>query len=554
MRRPVLYRPVTPHASRPHTHRSVVAARASAGLAVALVGALTAVRLVLAATLGLGVDESYAVSIARPASAGYFDHPPLHFWIAAAAESLGILGIHGAASRAIALRTPFIVLGALSAWLLYRLTARLFTPRAGVWAVAALAVAPVFAIAGGSWVLPDGPLDAALLGAALCVAHACGVRRAAPADGPDALADPRAPAAARWWWIAAGACAGLALLSKYHGAFALAGALTFVATTPGQRAWLRRPAPYVGALLALACFAPVLAWNARHGWVSFAFQGGRASTGRPGLHLTSLLQSVAGQALWLGPWVWVPLVVAAWRAVHRGPRDPRGWLLCCFGLGPVLVFTAATRGGSPGLPHWQAPGYLLLLPLLGAMVDDALGRGRRWPGRWLAASAATFLVLVGVAATHTATGWLRPVLPRAFAAGDPSVEALDWRALPDTLRARGLLANAPVIVASTWIQAGKVAYALARDPDMGVLPVLCLTDWPHHFLYTFAPEQAVGRDALILTDRRSRVDVRARYGAHFDTLEPLAPVTIVRADRVEITLDVWRARRFRGHYGVAQPR
>ena len=40
--------------------------------------------------------------------------------------------------------------------------------------------------------------------------------------------------------------------------------------------WFARPAPYLAALVALAIVAPVVVWNARHGWVSFAFQGARA--------------------------------------------------------------------------------------------------------------------------------------------------------------------------------------------------------------------------------------------------------------------------------------
>ena len=42
----------------------------------------TMLRFLVAASTGLGVDESYAVAVARQYSLSYFDHPPLHFWIA----------------------------------------------------------------------------------------------------------------------------------------------------------------------------------------------------------------------------------------------------------------------------------------------------------------------------------------------------------------------------------------------------------------------------------------------------------------------------------------
>ncbi|NBW66730.1 hypothetical protein EBR44_13330, partial [bacterium] len=48
-------------------------------LAVLAVGAM--LRYIIAATVGYGVDESYAVAIARQFSWSYFDHPPLLFWM-----------------------------------------------------------------------------------------------------------------------------------------------------------------------------------------------------------------------------------------------------------------------------------------------------------------------------------------------------------------------------------------------------------------------------------------------------------------------------------------
>src|SRR6185437_4969387 len=78
----------------------------------------------------------------------------------------------------------------------------------------------------------------------------------------------------------------------------------------------------------------------------------------------SFLQNLAGQAGYVLPWIWVPLVWLLVVALRRGPRDPARWLLVCLGAGPVLVFTGLSLGGRAGLPHWPAPGFLLLLPLL----------------------------------------------------------------------------------------------------------------------------------------------------------------------------------------------
>ena len=55
--------------------------------------------------------------------------------------------------------------------------------------------------------------------------------------------------------------------------------MAFVALAPRQRRWLADPALYAAAAIALVMIAPVVVWNARHGWVSFAFQGGRGRAG-----------------------------------------------------------------------------------------------------------------------------------------------------------------------------------------------------------------------------------------------------------------------------------
>jgi Dolichyl-phosphate-mannose-protein mannosyltransferase len=132
-------------------------------------------RLALGAALGLGVDESYMVAAGRDLQLSYFDHPPLSWWMARGASWLA------GSEAGLVVRTPFILTFGLTTWFLYRLTAMLFSPRAGLSTVMALNLSPVFGITTGGWVLPDGPLDCALLAGALCLQHAV------HADEPNSL-------------------------------------------------------------------------------------------------------------------------------------------------------------------------------------------------------------------------------------------------------------------------------------------------------------------------------------------------------------------------------
>lgn len=510
------------------TGGGVAADATRAVLLVIILG--TALRLVLGRALGLGVDESYAVSVARGLSLSYFDHPPISFWIP------GVLAKLAHSENGLLMRLPFIALFAGTTWLLYRLTSRLFGERAGLLAALLLNVSPVFSLSTGGWVLPDGPLMFFMLAAALCLERVL-------------LHDDAAHATA--WWAAAGVFTGLALLSKYHGIFVAAGAFVFLLTRRESRRWLRRPEPYLAAGIAAAMFLPVLYWNAAHGWISFRFQGGR---GLPaGLHMGSFLQSIAGQAGYVLPWIWVPLVWVLARSLAAGPRDARRWLLACLAAGPIVVFTLPSLGGNPGLPHWEAPGYLFAFPLLGEAADRWLRQGRRAVRGWLRFSVASFLVLVTVAATQVTTGWITRVAPPSwFRHGDPSWQALDWRALRPALADRGLLTpdgrRAPGALADTtwflaapgWVDLGKAAIAVGPG-----VPAVCLCEHPHQFGFLHPQASVLGRDAVIvLHTSQNDAAAAARFAPYFRSVTPAGTVVVRRSGRPVLTLAVLLGRDF----------
>ena len=133
---------------------------------VLLVAGTTLLRIGFAASTGLGVDESYMVAAGRILSLGYFDHPPASWWL-----SWGAARVFGTEAPLV-VRLPFILLFAASQALMWRIGCQMGGQtggqRAGFWAAAALNLSPVFGVTTGSWVLPDGPLDAALAGARRC--------------------------------------------------------------------------------------------------------------------------------------------------------------------------------------------------------------------------------------------------------------------------------------------------------------------------------------------------------------------------------------------------
>lgn len=441
-----------------------------------LIGLTALLRIAGAATMGLGVDEAYALAVSRPVSASYFDHPPMVFWLTAAMANLT-----GGGSPVL-LRLPFIALFAVTTWAMFALGRTLFGARAGLFGAVALNLCGVLGFSDASWMLPDGPLLCGLAVAAMAFAALCFQERD----------DDAASTASRWLLVGVGA--GLAGLSKYHAIFFPFGALMFIATT-GRWRMLRSPWPWIAGVVAMAMVLPVVWWNASHDWASFRFQVGRAGGAKPGLHIDPFLQIVAGQIGYVLPWVWGPMMWATWHAIKRGRADERSWLLLWLAVGPIVVFTLVTLGGSRGLPHWQGPGYLFLVPILGAALDARLRAGFTWPRTWMRRSAIAIVSVATLVVTQSGFGWVNRLAPSLFTKGDPSLEAVGWDALLPALEARGLLVDSSVtfVAASHWIEAGKVGAAMH-----GKLPTLALTDDPRGFRFQHDPADFRGRSGLFV--------------------------------------------------------
>jgi 4-amino-4-deoxy-L-arabinose transferase-like glycosyltransferase len=482
-----------------------------AGMVAVLAFATLLGRLLFASALGLGVDESYMVAAGRKLQLSYFDHPPIAWWIAWAAAHLT------GSESPVVVRLPFIALFAVTTFLMHRLTSALFSPEAGLWAAVLLNLAPVFGISSASWVLPDGPLLAALLGAAVCLVAAL-----------------RSQGRAAWgWWLGTGMCAGLALCSKYSAALTIIGAAGFLVTEPISRRWLARPHPYAAGLVALVIFLPVSIWNAENDWVSFVFQAGRAEGG---FHPLGPIATLAGAAAFLLPWIWVPLVVCGFIALRRGPSDRERWLLVCLAAPPIIVFAAASLLGNV-LFHWAAPGYLMLLPLLGNAVARHWRRSRAV--RLYVVATAGFVVFgSSLFASEVRFNWLPAVVGDFRLGKDPSLDVVDWTSLRDDLTARGLLERRKLVVtALRWSDAGKIDYALG-----GALPVICLGPDAHQYALVARREDYAGADVLIVT-RAPFEKIVGQYWFLFDSIEAIAPATVLHAGHPAFQLNLFLGHR-----------
>ena len=335
--------------------------------------------------------------------------------------------------------------------------------------------------------VPDGPLLLSLSLAALFLSRALG--------DPDGRDWPN--------WLGAGVCLGLALLSKYQAVPVAAGA-AIVLLLPANRHWLRRPQPYVAALLALLFAIPVIAWNAENGWISFGFQLGRGGGGRP-FEPTRLLALLAGEAIYLLPWVLVGLVVAAIRGVGRSG----GSFFLALGVPSILLFNLLPLIGPAGLPHWSMAGWLFLFPLLGDALAAAQENSKRWPG-YLGAASVVTMAIVGAGAVGLLSDW------RVMSAGSDAdrylVEATSWTGVRDCFAAERLLDRPRTFLAATsWLDEAL------RPPR----PPVVFGDDPRGFAFLDNPNAHLGEDAYFVVASDDVAAIKDFAMAHFDSVDDL---------------------------------
>lgn len=500
----------------------------SARQAVIWLVVITAViRLIGAGTIDLVLGESYYLSSARVLHWSYFDQPPLSLWIIWATKTLLQTEIP------VLLRLPFVLMFSLSTWVVYRLGARYRSEWAGFIAALLTNISILFSLSIGSWLQPDAPL---MLFWLLTVWALVDIFFAQ--DDTNAVKK----------WALVGLWLGLTFLSKYHAVFIVFGAGLFALTNKDARRWILHPGSYLALAIAALISVPVLIWNLQNDWASFGFQGGRALG--TGFHADWLLRMVLGQLLYITPWIAISALVGAAITLFRGPRGvfpqetPSGfaWFLVCLALGPILLFTAISAWSDSQFHfHWQAPGYLMLFILLGGWIDAAWTR-HRWLNRiWLSAAAALSLAAFAIVVSHSATGWLRNVLPNGQTMQDPTGETVEWRELRAVFDDMDIGNRDDVfVVAVNWQTCGQVDTPLA-----GRAPLACFTEDPRNIAFNINLRDMQGKDAYFADRWVSLKGVKYNFTPFFDNFEQVASVDITRNGFPELkNVQVVRATNF----------
>jgi dolichol-phosphate mannosyltransferase len=319
---------------------------------LALIAYAFVLRLVYAGSVEMMPEETYYWNYSRHLDFGYLDHPPMVAWLIRAATA--VFG-----QTEFGVRAGALLCGAITSIFVYKLTRNLFGAATALAALLLVQALPFFFLS-GLLMTPDAPLVAAWAASLYFLERALIGNRS------------------RAWWFA-GISLGIGMISKYSIALLGLVAVAFMAWDRQSRRWWARSAPYVGALLALAVFSPVIVWNAQHEWASFAFQTSRRLAETPQFALHKLIGSMI---VLITPTGLLAVIAALW-ARRTGEQTPdaarRRRLFNLAILIPVSVFALFSLRHEVKL-DWTGAPWTAALPAMAfvMMNKDLGGRFTRW--------------------------------------------------------------------------------------------------------------------------------------------------------------------------------
>ena len=401
---------------------------------VAIWSALLLAKVLLAASLPLMVDESFYAWESRYPAWAYSDLPGLTAFLAGVGTSLG--GQHP-----LALRAPFLLIGAAVPWLVVRISRRWFGEGIA-WSAGLLALLMPLSGLLGVLALPDVPL---VMAALLCL---------------DAIARLRERIAwAGLFMLAAALIIGA--LSHYRFLLVIAAGLAGLLCDRRSRLLLRDARVWMALLIGMIGWLPLLMWNLGNDGAGLRFQ---VWDRNPWTFHADGAAWIAIQFLLVTPVLFVLLLATlreAWRRRRDDERQPWG-LIAGVAMVSVLgyfllgFFVDDTRVSF----HWPLSGWLVLVIAAPVVMI-------RWPraarlGVPLAAGIGLLVALIFLAAASQASSRFALAGTRFYPADLAGRQEIVERARQLRLDPKS------TIVAGDFALAAVLAFGLDR-PDIRVL-------------------------------------------------------------------------------------
>ncbi len=486
-------------------------------LAVFAAVAMTILRAILSAKLGLGDDEAYYWEWTRRLELSYYDHPAMVAWLI----KLGTL-LFG--QTPLGVRSFGLVCNAVSGFLLWRLSERLFGKATAALALFFYTFAPIFSL-GGLLMVPDAPMGMAWMAVAFLVWCILG-------ENDD-----------RWsLWVLAGAALGFGLISKYTIVLLAGSVVLLMLSEPQWRVYLLRPKFWLAVVVAALFCLPIVLWNVQYDWPTIKFHLHDRQTGGGGANFGRWGQFFASQLLVLGPALLVLCFGVVAVALRRWSEVK--WRFLVLLSVPTFALFCLQALYAEFKPHWPAPSYMLLF--IGGAELMRAGWQRR-PVFWRSVAALILLIFVPLNFLFYC-GAMTPIIPKIArvvapnapweAKFDPTNDLYGWdQALIEAekiraaFRSRGELE--PFLSSSRYQLVSQLAFVSQEQ-------VLRISPGKDQYSFWQTPEfwrPLLGQNSIFITDQRFERDPRG--DGVFERCEVQPPFLYYRGEELARQFNIW---------------
>ncbi len=480
-------------------------------------------KIVVAGLIELGNDEVYYWTYALQLDFNHFDHPPLVGLLI----RLTSLNLHWASG--ISLRLGAIIGCAISSYFIFLIGKTIVSEQAG-WYAALIYNCSVYAgIISGLFILPDSP-QMPFWTAALFVMSQIIVL------GKDKKLS---------YWICLGLLIGLACLCKVHGLYLWAGFGLFILIK--RIKWLFNWRIYIGVIITIICFAPILFWNIQNDFITYRFHSERVAHHE--LQWDGLLQEVLGEFAYQNPIVYILVIVSlvfTFRIKTFYDNPITVWLLC-MGV-PMIFFFWGIALFNPSLPHWSGPGFVPLFLIAGIYLST------KQEGTYpkiikIAAGLVVFVMIAGVGLARFApfnVGGSKKM--ENYGEQSLTLDISGWENFGNDFKlleekdvACGIMQKDAPILISNWFPAGHLLFYVARLTGQPVIGIGKLTDI-HKFawLNKLMPPIKLGDDAFVIVPSNAPLNVEEAYGNYYSTIMPPSIINQVKGGNMVRYFKIYR--------------
>lgn len=460
---------------------------------------ITVLRLAVAGSFELSLDEGYYWLWSKHLDIGYYDHPPMVAYVLALATIFS--------DSEIFVRLPAVAGALVSSLIIYKLAADLFEDKTAGFNAALIANATLIFSAGALITTTDAPLVPFYI-------SAMALFYSAAKQNPGECGSYAK-------WMAVGALAGCALLSKYTAAFFFPCAFLFLLLSARGRAWLKKPQPYIATAVAFLVFTPVIFWNARRDYASLAFQAkhGLASIGNSPIELFAEFTGFQIVLYSIGIFFFlvaagVTILKNSFKTGAEARFREASLFLFSFSI-PVLAFFILNSFRTRMEGNWPILGFIPLIVQAGGMASSW---NQRPFTRYLFRGSVAIAVLM-LAFLHLQI--IDPVIPHPQRY-EISRRIYGWKILGEKIdRARE--ENGAAFLISNRFQIATLLTYYTSPHIKAYLPGKANE---RRFYFLPHPDGYTGKDGLYITETKR--DDAAKIAPLFERMEKIETINITR--------------------------